>query len=76
MTNDHLKPELRSSMVALTYWHQGMERSFTQGALGLSFIYRGKKWVTAQLGLARQPGSTARDAALLHRGVFVVPFVP
>ena len=49
----HLKPELRSSMVALTYWHQGMERSFAQDALGVSFIYRGKKWFTAQLGLAR-----------------------
>ena len=49
----HLKPELRSSMVALTYWHQGAGETFTQDALGASFIYRGKKWFTAQLGLAR-----------------------
>ncbi len=48
----HLRPEIRSSMIAATYWHQGFGEGFTQDALGASFIYRGKKWFTAQLGLA------------------------
>ena len=49
--NIHLKPTIRSSFVSLAYWHQGVGDSYTQSLLGPSFVYRGKKWFTAQLGL-------------------------
>lgn len=49
--NFHFKPTIRSSFISLSYWHQGVGDSFTQSALGPTFVYRGKKWFTAQLGL-------------------------
>lgn len=49
--NFHLKPGIRTSFLSFTYWHQGMGSSFAQDVLGGSFVYRGKKWFTAQLGL-------------------------
>lgn len=49
--NVHLKPHIRSSMVSLAYWNQGMGQSFTQNVLGGTFVYRSNKWFTAQLGL-------------------------
>ncbi len=49
--NIHLKPTIRSSFVSLGYWHQGVGDSYTQSVFGPSFVYRGKKWFTAQLGL-------------------------
>lgn len=49
--NIHLKPTIRSSFVSLAYWHQGVGYSYSQSLLGPSFVYRGKKWFTAQLGL-------------------------
>jgi hypothetical protein len=49
--NIHLKPTIRSSFVSLAYWHQGVGDSYTQSVMGPSFVYRGKKWFTAQLGL-------------------------
>ena len=49
--NVHLKPSIRSSFVSLTYWHQGIGASHSQSVLGPSFVYRSKKWFTAQLGV-------------------------
>ena len=49
--NYHLKPTLRSSFLSLQYWNQGTGRAFVFNAVGPSFVLRGKKWFTAQLGL-------------------------
>ena len=51
--NFHFRPDIRSSMISLTYWNQGIGPSFVQNALGPTFVYRGKKWFTAQLGLGK-----------------------
>ncbi len=48
--NYHFKPTLRSSFMSLGYWHQGFEESFTQNAVGLTWVFRGKKWFTFQIG--------------------------
>jgi hypothetical protein len=49
--NFHLKPTIRSSFISLQYWHQGVGDSYTQSLLGPNFVYRGKKWFSAQLGI-------------------------
>jgi len=49
--NIHLKPTINSSFLSLAYWHQGAGDSYTQSLLGPTFVYRAKKWFTAQLGL-------------------------
>ena len=49
--NIHLKPTVRSSYLSLQYWHQGAGNTYTQSLLGPSFVFRGKKWFTAQIGL-------------------------
>lgn len=49
--NYHLKPTVRSSMIALQYWHQGLGEYYTQSLLGPSFVFRAKKLFTASLGL-------------------------
>lgn len=51
--NYHLKPGIRSSFISLQYWNQGMGDRFVQSAVGPSFVYRGKKWFTCQLGLGK-----------------------
>ena len=50
--NYHFKPSIRSSFVSLQYWNQGIGEIFVQNAIGPSFVYRGKKWFTCQIGLA------------------------
>ncbi len=54
--NVHLKPTIRSSMISMTYWNQGTGQSFVQNAVGPSFVYRGEKWFTAQIGLGKLLG--------------------
>lgn len=49
--NYHFKPSIRSSFISLQYWNQGIGDSFAQNAIGLNFVYRGKRWFTAQIGL-------------------------
>ncbi len=49
--NYHFKPSIRSSFISLQYWNQGIGDSFTQNVVGPNFVYRGKKWFTAQIGL-------------------------
>lgn len=49
--NFHFKPSIRSSFFSFQYWHQGIGKSFAQTLLGPTFVYRSKKWFTAQIGL-------------------------
>jgi len=48
--NYHFKPTVRSSFISLQYWNQGIGASFTQNALGATYVFRGKKWFTFQIG--------------------------
>ncbi|MBP1629890.1 MAG: hypothetical protein H6Q15_783 [Bacteroidetes bacterium] len=49
--NYHFKPSIRSSFISIQYWNQGIGKSFTQNAIGATYVYRGKKWFTFQIGL-------------------------
>lgn len=49
--NVHVKPSLRSSFFSLMYWHQGVGDNFAQSMIGPNFVFRGKRWFTAQIGL-------------------------
>lgn len=49
--NFHLKPGIRSSMISLQYWNQGIGNNFTQSLVGPNFVYRSKKWFTFQIGI-------------------------
>lgn len=49
--NYHLKPGVRSSFLSLSYWHQGAGEGFVQSMVGPSYVFRGKRWFTAQIGL-------------------------
>jgi hypothetical protein len=47
----HLNPSIRSSFISMQYWHQGFGTNYSQSLVGPSFVYRGKRWFTAQIGL-------------------------
>lgn len=49
--NYHLKPGIRSSFLSLSYWHQGVGEGFVQSVFGPSYVFRGRRWFTAQIGL-------------------------
>lgn len=49
--NYHLKPSIRSSFFSLMYWHQGIGETYSQSVIGPNYVFRGKKWFTAQIGL-------------------------
>ena len=49
--NYHFKPSIRSSFLSFQYWNQGVGESFAQNLIGPSFVFRGKKWFTFQIGL-------------------------
>ena len=51
--NYHFKPNIRSSFVSLMYWNQGIGDTFTQNVIGLNYVYRGKRWLTFQIGLGK-----------------------
>lgn len=51
--NYHLKPSIRSSFLSLQYWNQGTGDAFVQNIVSSNYVYRGKKWFTAQIGLGR-----------------------
>ena len=61
--NYHFKPSIRSSFLSLQYWNQGVGNSFAQNAVGLSYVFRGKRWFTFQIGLGvpLQEGSAMPD---------------
>ena len=49
--NYHFKPSIRSSFISLQYWHQGFGTGYTQSLVGPTYVFRAKKWFTAQIGL-------------------------
>jgi hypothetical protein len=49
--NFHFRPSIRSSLISLQYWHQGIGDSFAQSAIGPNYVFRGNKWFTFQIGL-------------------------
>jgi len=51
--NYHFKPSIRSSYMSISYWNQGLGELFSQNMVGLSYVYRSKKWFTAQIGIAK-----------------------
>lgn len=51
--NFHFKPSIRSSFISFQYWNQGTGNSFVQSAIGPSFVFRGKKWFTCQIGIGK-----------------------
>lgn len=51
--NYHIKPTIRSSFISFQYWNQGFGDNFVQSVIGPSFVYRGKKWFTFQIGIGK-----------------------
>jgi len=51
--NYHFKPSIKSSYVSLSYWNIGIGDFSVVSLLCGSFNYRGKKGLTAQLGLGK-----------------------
>lgn len=49
--NYHLKPGIRSSYLSMSYWHQGVGDAHSLSLVGPSYVFRGKRWFTAQIGL-------------------------
>ncbi len=50
--NYHFKKDnIRSSFVSWQLWNQGIGQSYVQRVTGPLYVYRGKKWFTASLGL-------------------------
>jgi hypothetical protein len=49
--NYHFKESIKSSFISLQYWHQGFGQAYIQSLMGPNFVYRGKRWFTAQLGI-------------------------
>lgn len=52
--NYHFFPTIRSTYVSLQYWCKGIgndeERGYQSSLIGPAIVYRGKKWLTFQLG--------------------------
>jgi hypothetical protein len=49
----HFEPSIRSSFISFQYWHQGIGEGFAQSAVGPSFVFRGKRWFTFQIGIGK-----------------------
>jgi len=49
--NYHFRPSIRSSFLSLQYWHQGVGSSYAQSMIGPTYVFRGRRWFTAQIGL-------------------------
>jgi hypothetical protein len=62
--NYHLKPEIKSSLISLQYWQDGVKENFNKSVIGLSYIYRHKKIFTCQLGLGKILDSNLSQAVL------------
>ena len=49
--NFHFKPTVRSSFISVVLWNQGLfDEDLTARVLGATYVYRGRKWFTAQIG--------------------------
>ena len=49
--NYHFKPYINSSMLSLTYWHQGFGNSHTQSVVGPIYTFRAPKVFQFQIGM-------------------------
>ena len=49
--NYHLKPWIKSSFFSFQYLNQGIGETFAQNIVGLTYVYRSKKWFTFQAGV-------------------------
>jgi len=49
--NYHLKQSIRSSFISLQYWNQGIGSTFAQNIVGASYVFRGERWFTFQIGM-------------------------
>ncbi|MFH1214442.1 MAG: hypothetical protein V1681_10160, partial [Candidatus Neomarinimicrobiota bacterium] len=50
--NFHFKPSVSSPAISLCYWNQGTSGELlSQRALGVTYLYRSVKGLTAQIGL-------------------------
>jgi hypothetical protein len=49
--NFHFEPTVKSSGISLAFWNQGWGEYFTQRIIGVCYVYRGKRWFTAQIGV-------------------------
>ncbi len=49
--NIHLKPTINSSFISLQYWHQRFDKAYSHNIIGPNIVFRGNKWITAQLGI-------------------------
>ena len=50
--NYHFEEDnIASSCLSLQYWNQGIGDSFTQNVISGNYIFRGKKWFTATIGM-------------------------
>jgi hypothetical protein len=47
----HFHPNIRSSFASIQYWHQGIGNTYTQSIIGPCYVFRGKRWLTFQIGL-------------------------
>jgi|GEM_PF-1701379 len=48
--NSHFRQDIRSSFVSFQYWNQGLGNTHTQSIAGVTYVFRGKKWFTFQIG--------------------------
>ena len=37
--------------MSLQYWHQGFGDYYAQSLAGINYVFRGKKWLTFQIGV-------------------------
>ena len=49
--NYHFKPYINSSMLSLTYWHQGFCNAHTQSVVGPIYTFRAPKIFQFQIGM-------------------------
>ena len=49
--NYHFKPYINSSMLSLTYWHQGFGNAHTQSVVGPVYTFRAPKVFQFQIGM-------------------------
>ena len=49
--NYHLSNSIRSSFISFQYSRLGIGNQFMFSTFGPNYVYRGKKWLTAQFGL-------------------------
>lgn len=78
--NIHVKPDPLSSYVSCLYWKNGIGDTYRQSAVGASYNYRGKRWLSMQIGLGKivdrgpEFSNFNKDFLLLYSIGAFVPF--